>query len=207
MTVPEANKSTGGRPSDFKPEFTAEVERLCKLGMVDTDLAMYFGKSRSTISNWKRAHPEFFEALSRGKHKADLTVAAKLFESATGHEYHEEHAFKLKRETIRPDSTRVVEEYVEKVLLLKQRPGDVTAQIFWLKNRRPDLWRDVKKIESEHKVDISVRGREALEELKKDGFVVLEGEYNIVGLLPEGADGQPIQPSDTEDTLQRIIEE
>jgi ribosome recycling factor len=49
------------------------------------------------------------------------------------------------------------------------------------RNRRPDLWRDVKKIESEHKADISVRGREALEELKKDGFVILEGEYNIVG--------------------------
>jgi hypothetical protein len=207
MTAPEANKSTGGRPSDFKPEFTAEVERLCKLGMVDSDLAMYFGKSRSTISNWKRAHPEFFEALSRGKHKADLEVAAELHKNAAGYEYHEEHAFKLKRTTEYPDGRKVTEEYVEIVKLLRWHPGDVTAQIFWLKNRRPDLWRDVKKIDSEQKVDISVRGREALEELKRDGFVLLEGEYNIVGLLPEGKDGQPIQPSDTEDTLQRIIEE
>ena len=31
---------------------------------------------------------------------------------------------------------------VENALLSKAKAGDVTAQIFWLKNRRPDKWRD-----------------------------------------------------------------
>lgn len=36
----------------------------------------------------------------------------------------------------------VVDFEVESALLSKAKAGDVTAQIFWLKNRRPDKWRD-----------------------------------------------------------------
>lgn len=36
----------------------------------------------------------------------------------------------------------VVDYEVENALLKKALDGDTTAQIFWLKNRRPDKWRD-----------------------------------------------------------------
>ena len=36
----------------------------------------------------------------------------------------------------------VVDYQVESALLNKALNGDTTAQIFWLKNRRPDKWRD-----------------------------------------------------------------
>ena len=36
----------------------------------------------------------------------------------------------------------VVDYQVENALLKKALVGDTTAQIFWLKNRRPDKWRD-----------------------------------------------------------------
>lgn len=36
----------------------------------------------------------------------------------------------------------VVDYEVENALLNKALGGDVTAMIFWLKNRRPDKWRD-----------------------------------------------------------------
>ncbi|MCD8368272.1 MAG: helix-turn-helix domain-containing protein [Clostridiales bacterium] len=36
----------------------------------------------------------------------------------------------------------VVDYDVENALLKEARKGNVTAQIFWLKNRRPDKWRD-----------------------------------------------------------------
>ena len=36
----------------------------------------------------------------------------------------------------------VVDFAVENALLKKALAGDTTAQIFWLKNRKPDVWRD-----------------------------------------------------------------
>lgn len=36
----------------------------------------------------------------------------------------------------------VVDYYVENALLKKALSGDTVAMIFWLKNRRPDKWRD-----------------------------------------------------------------
>lgn len=36
----------------------------------------------------------------------------------------------------------IVDFEVENALLKRAKQGDVTAQIFWLKNRRPEKWRD-----------------------------------------------------------------
>ena len=36
----------------------------------------------------------------------------------------------------------IVDYEVENALLKRAKQGDVTAQIFWLKNRKPEKWRD-----------------------------------------------------------------
>ena len=90
---------------------------------------------------------------------------------------------KLQREQD-PKSGRVThtEEYIEVVRVTRHAKPDTTAQIFYLKNRRPDQWRDVKKIDSEPEmVKQTYRGEAVLAELEKAGFVWLEGEYTIVG--------------------------
>lgn len=46
----------------------------------------------------------------------------------------------------------VVDFEVENALLKKALSGDVTAQIFWLKNRRPDKWRDKPVIDADREV-------------------------------------------------------
>jgi hypothetical protein len=71
---------------------------------------------------------------------------------------------------------------VQVIPLKKHSKPDTTAQIFHLKNRRPDLWRDAKKAEYEADADMprTFRGMAALEFLKREGFVLLEGEYTIV---------------------------
>ena len=59
----------------------------------------------------------------------------------------EEKEVKLK--SVEYDNGKKVaeEERVEIVQLKKQVPADTTAIIFFLKNRRPDLWRDKQDVE------------------------------------------------------------
>lgn len=52
----------------------------------------------------------------------------------------------------------VVDYQVENALLRKALDGDTTAQIFWLKNRRPDKWRDKQElaVETDKPFDVNI---------------------------------------------------
>src|SRR2546423_8673832 len=92
------NKRPRGRPCSFKPEYTRQVEKLCKLGTTDRDLCLFFNVAPQTVENWKKTYPEFFLALMKGKQEADANVAEAMYKNATGYDYYEEQAVKL-RET------------------------------------------------------------------------------------------------------------
>lgn len=123
--------SQGGRPSKYRPEFAAQALKLCRLGATDKELADFFEVNEDTIYEWKKVHIEFSEALKGGKAAADAEVADKLFKRATGYEH---------------DAVKIVanantgQEHI--VNYTERYAPDTTAAIFWLKNRRPDLWRD-----------------------------------------------------------------
>lgn len=134
MSAPKGNKraagnSGGGRPSRYQDDYAEWAEKLAKLGATDADLAAAFEVSEVTVNNWKKAHPEFSLALKRGKAFADAEVADKLYRRATGYSHPDTHVSNYQGLiTLTP--------------LTKHYPPDTTAAIFWLKNRRPDLWRD-----------------------------------------------------------------
>jgi hypothetical protein len=176
-------KKRRGKATLFKPEYTEQVEKLCRHGSTDKDLALFFNVSVNTIDNWKKRHPDFFLALLKGKQEADANAAEALYRNAIGSEYYENQPVKLKRK-IFDDTGKIIrtEEHVQVVPLKKHSKPDTTAQIFHLKNRRPDSWRDVKKAEREADPDTprTFTGTAALEFLKREGFVLLEGEYTIV---------------------------
>ena len=177
-----------GRPTSFKPEYTEQVERLCKLGTTDRDLCLFFNVSPQTVENWKKTYPEFFLALMKGKQEADMNVAEATYKNATGYDYYEEQAIKLRETSYMDGKVSRVREHVQVVMVKRHRPADTTAQIFWSKNRRPDQWRDVKKIDSEPEmIKQTYRGEAVLAELEKAGFVWLEGEYTIAGEEDNGA--------------------
>jgi len=52
---------------------------------------------------------------------------------------------------------------VTKSLYEKAKAGDVGAIIFWLKNRRPDLWRDRQHIDG----NLNIRAKMSMAELRK----------------------------------------
>ena len=175
-------KKRTGKATLFKPEYTKQVEELCRHGSTDRDLALFFKVSVNTIDNWKKRYPDFFLALLKGKQEADANVAEALYRNAIGHEYYEEHAVKLKRK-IFDDTGKVIrtEEHLQVVPLKKYSKPDTTAQIFHLKNRRPDFWRDANQVDPglEAFEQRTYSGEALLEELRKAGFVWLEGEYTI----------------------------
>jgi hypothetical protein len=175
-------KKRRGKATLFKPEYTEQVEHLCHLGYTDKDLAQFFNVSVNTIDNWKKRYPDFFLALLKGKQKADANVAEALYRNAIGTDYYEKQPVKLKRK-IFDDTGKVIrtEEYLELVPLKKHSKPDTTAQIFHLKNRRPDLWRDANQVDPglEAFEQRTYSGEALLEELRKAGFVWLEGEYTI----------------------------
>lgn len=126
---------TMGRPTKYLECYDAIARNYCEFNAAtDADLARLFGVDRSCISVWKNSHPTFMSALINGKDMADEVVVRKLYERATG--------YKGKGEKVLNDGNVV--EYDQYVI------PDVTACIFWLKNRRPKEWRDV------HKLDLAV---------------------------------------------------
>jgi transcriptional regulator with XRE-family HTH domain len=136
MAAPKGNKfalgGNGGRPSKYKADYAARARKACEAGFTDKDLADLFGVSKSTINLWKLEHKDFSDSLKGGKENADNRVEASLYHRAIGYSYDAVKIF-LDPDTKKP----IYAPYREHV------PPDVTACIFWLKNRRPKEWRDV----------------------------------------------------------------
>lgn len=118
-----------GRPSEFKPEYIHQAFALALLGITDKEMAGVFQVSEVTLNAWKKAHPEFLKSLKDGRAGADAKVTHSLFHRALGYTH---PAVKIFNDDGEPLEVPYEEHY----------PPDPVACIFWLKNRRPDLWRD-----------------------------------------------------------------
>jgi len=124
-----------GRPSKYKEEFAEQARKLCLLGATDADMARFFEVSESTLNLWKQEHPSFSESLKAGKELADATIAESLYQRAKGYSHPEDDI-----RTITLPAGGGSEIVITPTI--KHYPPDATSMIFWLKNRRPDLWRD-----------------------------------------------------------------
>ncbi|MCL2596256.1 MAG: helix-turn-helix domain-containing protein [Paludibacter sp.] len=123
-------QSKRGRPTSYNSDNNEKVFKLCLLGATDKDIADFFGVSESTLNNWKIEYPEFLESIKKGKQEADANVGSALYSRAIGHKKKDcEEVFQYQGKIVRAKTT-------------KYFPPDVTAIIFWLKNRQPTLWRD-----------------------------------------------------------------
>ena len=98
-------------------------------GLIDEQIAHNCGISPGTLYDWKNRFPQIAEALKKGKAVVDVQVENALLKRALGYDTVEE----MTEEG--PDGTKIR-------TTRKRVPPDVTAQIFWLKNRMPDRWRD-----------------------------------------------------------------
>jgi len=125
----------------FEPWIQAEglskIEDWARKGLNDTQIAQNMGVTRRTLYNWGKLHPEMVKALNRGRAPAIAQVENALFKSACGYTTTVQKAVKVRKQV-----NRDVEEHVEYVQEEIHVPANVVAQIFYLKNMKPEKWRD-----------------------------------------------------------------
>lgn len=135
--------------TDVKPRLV-EIEAWKRDGLTDEQIFKNLGISRDTFYKYKEKYSDFSEAIKKGKEVADIEVENALFKRAIGYRYKE----KIK-EVKEIDGKKTV--FIKEVE--KEMPGDVGAQIFWLKNRKSSKWKDKQDIDIEdNNVSITING-------------------------------------------------
>lgn len=129
------------------PEGLLKIEGWARDGLIDREIANKIGISERTFTEWKSKFPIMSSVLKKGKDVIDRQVENALLKRALGYEYTE-----TTREAVKDPDTGDVEMRVTKKVT-KQVVPDTTAQIFWLKNRKPDKWRDKPGYEDTSELD------------------------------------------------------
>ena len=118
-------------------------------GLTLAEIAKNMGISMSTLSEWRLKMPEISEALKKNREVADIIVENALFNNATGYSYIEQVSA-TKKEVFYEDGKRLKEVTTPIALdLIRHKPPETTAQIYYLKNRKPVDWRDKREVPQE----------------------------------------------------------
>ncbi|MED9903556.1 MAG: helix-turn-helix domain-containing protein [Lachnospiraceae bacterium] len=128
--------ATGKYQKWLEQENLIKLEAWARDGLTDEQIASNMGITAKTLYEWKKKFCEICDALKRGKEVVDIQVENALLKRALGYEYNE-----------------ISEKYEDGVLTerkvtKKQVVPDTTAQIFWLKNRKPEEWRDKREVDT-----------------------------------------------------------
>lgn len=100
-------------------------------GLTYEEIAEKIGINRATLTEWKSTYPQVDIALSEGKQEVDTKVENALLQRALGTTIDE-----------------ITEEYDENGKIIKTKKitkkiaPEITAQIYWLKNRQYEKWKD-----------------------------------------------------------------
>lgn len=170
------SKKKGGRKSKYESHVQDrlfEIQCWARDGLIDEQIANNLGVAYSTFREYVKKYPALSAALKRGKEVIDYQVENALLKRALGYEFEEqtyisveidreEYDLKVELEleiwnAKNPNATQAerdlfilsipkTKEILEKKVK-KQVAPDTTAQIFWLKNRKPSTWRDKQDIE------------------------------------------------------------
>lgn len=124
----------------LEPESLILLEGWARDGLTDEQIAKNIGITLSTFYEWKKKYSEISESLKKGKEVVDIEVENALLKRALGYRYDE----------------ITLENGIETKRVTKEVVPDTTAQIFWLKNRRPDKWRDKQKDDNDTDKRITV---------------------------------------------------
>lgn len=128
-----------------------KVQGWARDGLSNEQIAHNMGITFQTLYKWQDKYSELREALKKGKEVVDREVENALLKRAMGYETVEEV-----EEPVEDKETGEVQMRVTK-RVKKQVAPDVTAQIFWLKNRKPTEFRDKHDVEFKGELPVVLR--------------------------------------------------
>ena len=129
------------------------LEGWARDGLTDEQIAHNMNINTSTLYNYKKQYLEISEALKKGKEIVDYEVENALLKKALG------YTKTLKKQKVTKYGGVI--DFVEETYIAP----DTTAMIFWLKNRKPDKWRE-KVIDNTNEEAIN-NSREILVKIRK----------------------------------------
>lgn len=121
------------------------IRRLAELGLTDSEIAHALNMKLREFREMKEKI-NVSSALTKGRENQDRKVEQALFLRATGFEY--EEITEAKSESTGTAKSTAAKKGGSTKSVMKHVIPDVTACIFWLRNRQPDKWHDPKDIES-----------------------------------------------------------
>lgn len=122
------------------------LEGWAKDGLTDEQIAKNIGINRATLYDWKKKKPSIANILKKGKEIVDFEVENALFKKAIG--YNTKVLKHMKVKNVKYDDKGYKISEKEEIVEIYDEihiPADTTAQIFWLKNRKPGNWREKQK--------------------------------------------------------------
>lgn len=172
-------KRSRGRPSKFDLIDKDQVRQLVEAGWDDSQVSAFFKVTEQTFNNWKKKNKDFFESLKNWKIEADKKVEKTLYQRALGYSFDEVTYEKTKTGGLGAQLSGGEIEHIKHVdtyktkIVTKHIAPDVTAQIFWLKNRQPEQWRDKQEHEHSGKILLSAEERNAVLERVRSNLPAL----------------------------------
>lgn len=118
------------------------IQGWARDGLTEKQIAKNMRIGETTFQAWKKRFPEIVDALKKGKAPVDFEVENSLLKSALGYSVFVKKPVKVRSVSYNEKKQRIEEEkviYADEEIYI---PPSNTAQIFWLKNRRPDRWKD-----------------------------------------------------------------
>ena len=153
----------------LEPDNLTKLEGWARDGLKDTQIADNMGINVSTLYTWKNRYSEINEALKKGKEVVDYEIENSLISTMKKHTLTTTQYKMVKKDKLvlqaerkkfanmykleHPEATKMqiliavaehipVYEQIPYVKTVTEVDPNISSMIFWLKNRRPEKYRD-----------------------------------------------------------------